>query len=120
MVIDYLHCISEVRIDKRLYEAAPLRGYLHCFRLVRSVQKLCEAVITSLSFHNPFEICLMKRVRYFVEALGVRCFVELLGQCLRPSTFDDICIGAERSQLRKFIRSPINRINSEIHLLMWS
>ena len=111
MVIDYLHCISEVRIDKKLYEAAPLRGYLHCFRLVLSVQKFCEAVITSLSFHNRFEICLMKRVRYFAEVLG---------QCLRSSTFDDICIGAERSQLRKFIRSPINRINSEIHLLMWS
>ena len=90
MVIDYLHCISEVRIDKKLYEAAPLRGYLHCFRLVLSVQKLYEAVITSPSFHNPFEICLMKRVRYFVEVLGVRCFVQLLGQCLRPSTFDDI------------------------------
>ena len=32
---------------------------------------------------------------------GVRCFVEVLGQCLR---------------LREFIQSPINRINSEIHL----
>ena len=79
-----------MRIDQKLYEAARLRGYLHCFRLVLGVQKLYEAVITSLSFHNPFEICLMKRVPYFVEVLGVRCFVELLGQCLRPSTFDDI------------------------------
>ena len=70
-----------MRIDQKLYEAAPLRGYLHCFRLVLSVQKLCEAVITSHSFHNPFEIGLMKRVGYFVEVLG---------QCLRPSTFDDI------------------------------
>ena len=68
-----------MRIDQKLYEAAPLREYLHCFRLVLSVQKLYEAVITSLSFHNPFEIGLMKRVRYFVEVLG---------QCLRPSTFD--------------------------------
>ena len=70
-----------MRIDQKLYEAAPLRGYLHCYRLVLSVQKLCEAVFTSHSFHNPFEIGLMKRVRYFVEVLG---------QCLRPSTFDDI------------------------------
>ena len=70
-----------MRIDQKLYEAAPLRGYLHCFRLVLSVQKLCEAVFTSHSFQNPFEIGLMKRVRYFVEVLG---------QCLRPSTFDDI------------------------------
>ena len=79
-----------MRSDQKLYEAAPLRGYLHCFRLVLSVQKLCEAVITSHSFHIPFEIGLMKRVRYFVEVLGVRYFVEVLGQCLRPSTFDDI------------------------------
>ena len=70
-----------MRIDKKLYEAAPLGGYLHCFRLVLSVQKLYEDVSTSLSFHNPFEIGLMKRVRYFVEVLG---------QCLRPLTFDDI------------------------------
>ena len=42
------------------------------FRLVLGVQKLYEAVITSLSFHNPFEIGLMKRVRYLVEVLGVR------------------------------------------------
>ena len=68
-----------MRVDQKLYEAAPLRGYLHCFRVVLSVQKLYEAVITSLSFHNPFEIGLMKRLRYFVEVLG---------QCLRPSTFD--------------------------------
>ena len=61
-----------MRIDKKLYEAARLRGYLHCFRLVLSVQKLYEAVVTSLSFHNPFEIGLMKRVRYLVEVLGVR------------------------------------------------
>lgn len=79
-----------MRIDQKLYEAARLRGYLHCFRLVLGVQKLYEAVITSLSFHNPFEIALMKRVRYLVEALGVRCFDEVLGQCLRSSTFDDI------------------------------
>ena len=46
-----------------------------------SGQKLHEAVITSLSFHNPFEIGLIKCVRYFVEVLG---------QCLRPSTFGDI------------------------------
>ena len=65
--IDYLDCISEVRIDQKLYEAARLRGYLHCFRLVLGVQNLYEAVITSLSFHNPFEIGLMKRVRYLVE-----------------------------------------------------
>ena len=73
--IDYLHCISEVlRIVQKLHEAAPLRGYLHCFRLVLGVQKLYEAVITSLSFHNPFEIALMKRVRYFVEVLA-RCSI---------------------------------------------
>ena len=66
-VVDYLQCISEVRIDKKLYEAARLRGYLHCFRLVLGVQNLYEAVITCLSFHNPFEIGLMKRVRYLVE-----------------------------------------------------
>ena len=70
-----------MRIDQKLYEAARLRGYLHCFRLVLGVQKLYEAVITSLSFHNPFEIGLMKRVRYLVEVSG---------QCLRSSTFDDI------------------------------
>ena len=70
-----------MRIDKKLYEAARLRGYLHCFRLVLGVRKLYEAVVTSLSFHNPFEIGLMKRVRYLVEVLGVR---------LRSSTFDDI------------------------------
>ena len=63
-----------VRIDQKLYEAARLRGYLHCFRLVLGVQNLYEAVITSLSFHNPFEIGLMKRVRYLVEVLGVRYF----------------------------------------------
>ena len=83
-----------MRIDKKIYEAAPLRGYLHCFWLVLvlNVQKLYEAVITSnsLSFHNPFEIGLMKRVRYFVEALGVRYFVEVLGQCLRSSKLNDI------------------------------
>ena len=70
-----------MRSDQKLYEAAPLRGYLHCFRLVISVQKLYDAVITSQSVHNLFEIGLMKGVRYFVEVLG---------QCLRPSTFDDI------------------------------
>ena len=58
--IEYLHCISEVRIDQKLYEAARLRGYLHCFRLVLGVQKLYEAVITSFSFHNPFEIGLIR------------------------------------------------------------
>ena len=81
-----------MRIDTKLYEAAPLRGYLHCFWLVLNVQKLYEAVITSnsLSFHNPFGIGLMKRVRYFVEVLGVRYFVEVLGQCLRPSKLNDI------------------------------
>ena len=81
-----------MRIDKKLYEAAPLRRYLHCFWLVLNVQKLYEAVITSnsLSFHNPFGIGLMKRVRYFVEVLGVRYFVEVLGQCLRPSKLNDI------------------------------
>ena len=88
--IDHLHCISEVRIDQKLYEAARLRGYLHCFRLVLGVQKLYETVITSLSFHNPFEIGQMKRVRYLVEVLSVRYFAEVLGQCLRSSTFDDI------------------------------
>ena len=41
-----------------------------------SVQKLYETVITSHSFHNLFEIGLMKGVRYFVEVLGVRYFVE--------------------------------------------
>ena len=51
------------------------------FRLVLGVQNLYEAVITSLSFHNPFEIGLMKRVRYLVEVSG---------QCLRSWTFDDI------------------------------
>ena len=65
--IDYLHCMNEVRIDQKLYEAARLRGYLHCFRLVLGVQNLYEAVITSLKFHNPFEVGLMKRVRYLVE-----------------------------------------------------
>ena len=70
-----------MRSDKKLYEAAPLRGYLHCFRLGISVQKLYDAVITSHSVHNLFEIGIMKGVRYFVEVLG---------QCLRPSTFDDI------------------------------
>ena len=87
-----------MRIDQKLHEAARLRGYLHCFRLVLGVQKLYEAVITSLSFHNPFEIGLMKRVRYLVEVLGVRYFPEVSGQCLRSSTFD---IGAERSQFEK-------------------
>ena len=76
-----------MRIDQKLYEAARLRGYLHCFRLVLGVQNLYEA---SLSFHNPFEIGLMKRVRYLVEVLGVRYFAEVSGQCLRSSTFDDI------------------------------
>ena len=70
-----------MRSDKKLYEAVPLRGYLHRFRLVLSVQKLYEAVINSHSVHNLFEIGLMKGVRYFVEVLG---------QCLRPSTFDDV------------------------------
>ena len=70
-----------MRSDQILYEAVPLRGYLHRFRLVLSVQKLYEAVINSHSVHNLFEIGLMKGVRYFVEVLG---------QCLRPSTFDDI------------------------------
>ena len=79
-----------MRIDQKLYEAARLRGYLHCFRLVLGVQNLYEAVITSLSFHNPFEIGLMKRVRYLVEVLGVRYFAEVSGQCLCSSTFDDI------------------------------
>ena len=45
-----------MRIDQKLYEAARLREYLHCYRLVLGVQNLYEAVITSLSFHNPFEI----------------------------------------------------------------
>ena len=79
-----------MRIDQKLYEAGRLCGYLHCFRLVLGVQKLYEAVITSLSFQNPFEIGLMKRVRYLVEVLGVRYFAEVSGQCLRSSTFDDI------------------------------
>ena len=87
-----------MRIDKKLYEAARLRGYLHCFRLVPGVQKLYEAVITSLSFHIPFEIGLMKRVRYLVEVLGVRYFAEVLGQCRHLMT---LCIGAERSQFEK-------------------
>ena len=92
-----------MRIDQKLYEAARLRGYLHCFRLVLGVQNLYEAVITSLSFHNPFEIGLMKRVRYLVEVLGVRYFAEISGQCLRSSTFAvmTLCIGAERSQFEK-------------------
>ena len=107
-----------MRIDQKLYEAARLHGYLHCFRLVLGVQKLYEAVITSLSFQNPFEIALMKRVRYLVEGLGVRYFDEVLGQCLRSSTFD--ASEPNGVNLRKFIQSPINRINSEIHLLMWS
>ena len=81
-----------MRIDQKLYEAAPLRGYLHCFRLVLSVQKLYEAVITSLSFHNPFEIGLMKRVRYFVEVLG---------QCLRPSKLNDIVHRSRRESTEK-------------------
>ena len=88
-----------MRIYQKLYEAARLRGYLPCFRLVLGVQKLYEAVITSLSFHNPFEIGLMKRVRYLVEVLGVRYFVEVLGQCLRHLMTS--CIGAERSQFEK-------------------
>ena len=75
--------------DQKLYEAAPLREYLLCFRLVLSVKKLYEAVITSYSFHSLLEICLIKGVRYFVAASGVRYFVEVLGQCLRK-TFDDI------------------------------
>ena len=87
-----------MRIDQKLYETAHLRGYLHCFRLVLGVQKLYEAVITSLSFHNPFEIGLMKRVRYLVEVLSVRYFAEVLAQCLRSST---LCIGAEQSQFEK-------------------
>ena len=66
--------------DQKLYEAARLRGYLHCFRLVLGVQKLYEAVITSLSFYNPFEIGLMKRVRYLVEVLGVRYFAEVFAR----------------------------------------
>ena len=57
-----------MRIDQKLYEAARLHGYLHCFRLVLGVQNLYEAVITSPSFHNPFEIGLMKRVRYTPNA----------------------------------------------------
>ena len=55
-----------------------------------SVQKLYQAVITSHSIHNLFEIGLMKGVRHFVEVFGVQYFVEVLGLCLRPSTFDDI------------------------------
>ena len=82
--------LAKCVLIKELYEAARLRGYLHCFRLVLGVQNLYEAVITSLSFHNPFEIGLMKRVRYLVEVLGVRYFAEVLGQCLRSTTFDDI------------------------------
>ena len=74
----------------QLYEATRLRGYLHCFRLVLGVQNLYEAVITSLNFHNPFEIGVMKRVRYLVEVLGVRYFAKVSGPCHRSSTFDDI------------------------------
>ena len=85
-----------MRIDQKLYEAARLRGYLHCFRLVLGVQKFHEAVISSLSFHIPFEIGLMKRVRYLVEVFGVRYFAEVLGQCRHL-----MCIGAERSQFEK-------------------
>ena len=90
-----------MRIDKKLYEAARLRGYLHCFRLVLGVQKLYEAVITSLSFHNPFEITLMKRVRYLVEALGVRYFDEVLVNVFARRHLMTLCIGAERSQFEK-------------------
>ena len=82
-----------MRSDKKLYEAVPLRGYLHRFRLVLSVQKLYEAVINSHSVHNLFEIGLMKGVRYFVEVLG---------QCLRPSTFDDI-VHRSRTELTEKI-----------------
>ena len=64
------HCITSLACNVRSF-SAPLRGYLHCFRLGLSVKKLCEAVITSLSFQNPIEIGLMKGVRYFVEVLGV-------------------------------------------------
>ena len=42
-----------MRIDKKLYEAARLRGYLHCFRLVLGVQNLYEAFSTSLSYAKP-------------------------------------------------------------------
>ena len=83
--------------DQKLYEAARLRGYLHCFRLVLGVQKLYEAVITSLSFYNPFEIGLMKRVRYLVEVLGVRYFAEVFAR----RHLMTLCIGAERSQFEK-------------------
>ena len=62
-----------------------------------SVQKLYEIVITSHSFHNLFEIGLMKGVRYFVEVLGVRYFVEVLGQCLRRHLMT-FCIGAESTE----------------------
>ena len=82
-----------MRSDQILYEAVPLRGYLHRFRLVLSVQKLYEAVINSHSVHNLFEIGLMKGVRYFVEVLG---------QCLRPSTFDDI-VHRSRTELTEKI-----------------
>ena len=46
---------------------------------------------------------------------GVRYFVEVFGQCLRRY-LTILCIGDELNQLRKFIQSLINRINSEIHL----
>ena len=95
-----------MRIDKKLYETAHLHGYLHCFRLVLGVQKFYRAVITSLSFHNPFEIGLMKRVRYLVEVLSVRYFAEVLGQCLRSSTFDDI---VHRSQTESIRENLINK-----------
>ena len=88
-----------MRSDQKLYEAAPLRGYLHCFRLVLSVKKLYEAVITSHSFHNLFEIGLMKGVRYFVEVLG---------RCLRPSTFDDI-VHRSRTESTKKIYTVVDK-----------
>ena len=53
-------------------------------------QNYTKPLFTLHSVHNLFEIGLMKGVRYFVEDFGVRYFVEVLSQCLRPSTFDDI------------------------------
>ena len=61
--------------------SAPLRGYLHCLGECLVFQNYTKPLFTFHSVHNLFEIGLMKGVRYFVEVLS---------QCLRPSTFDDI------------------------------